>query len=139
MKKSIILFLILILFSCESTTIKNNSSEDIEKAKKLTNNFYEDLEKNDTILIYNYLDHSISKVEFNKLIVTNNKEFGHIKEIKIVSIDTKSIITKNSIKSDYKISIDVMYEKTNVLEYLLFEKTNSTDFKLSKYLIQNPL
>ena len=137
MRKILLVAVLAIIASCEKITTKNNAPEDIEFAEELATKFYEEIINGDTLKIYNYIDKSIPKEDFQNLINENNSQYGKILNVDIKSTNTFNI-TKNGLnESEYKIEVEITYEKFKTLEYLLFTKNNNNDVYLQKYLVQN--
>jgi hypothetical protein len=135
MKKILLVAVLAIIASCEKITTKNNAP-DIEFAEELATKFYEEIINGDTLKIYNYIDKSIPKEDFQNLINENNSQYGKILNVDIKSTNTFNI-TKNGLnESEYKIEVEITYEKFKTLEYLLFTKNNN-EVLLQKYLVQN--
>lgn len=137
MKKVYLLFILISIYSCEQIVTKENDKQDIELANKVSTNFYNQIIENDTLSIFNKLDSSINKDEFAELINANKKDFGNILKVDIVKTNTIRVVKNNMTNLDYKIELNVEYEKNECTEYLMYIGESEDKLVLNKYLI-NP-
>ena len=137
MKKILLVAVLAILASCETITKKNNDSEDVKFAEELATKFYKELMSGDTLKIHSYIDKSIPKEEFQNLVNKNYSQYGKILKADVKTTKTFSMAKNELNESEYKIEMEVTYEKFKTLEYLLFIKNNKSEVYLQKYLVQN--
>ena len=137
MKKFLLVAVLAILVSCETISKKNNDKDDVKFAEELATKFYKELMNGDTLKIHNYIDKSIPKEEFQNLVNKNYSQYGKILKADVKTTNTFSLAKNEINESEYKIEMEVTYEKFKTLEYLLFNKNNNSEVYLQKYLVQN--
>lgn len=137
--KKYLLGLFFLSIACQRKEVRINDESDAKYAKDLATKFYKELSDLDTLKIYSYLDVSIPKESFHKLIVKNNNDFGEITKVDITNVSTNYINIDNSIEVSFQVKTLVVYEKVKCQETVSFIKKNKETVKLEGYLFQEIL
>jgi len=126
---------LLLFYSCQEKIL--NDASDIEKAKSLTEEFYQRIKDKDAGMICKNLDRNLDEKHFCRLLSVHIKEYADFKKKSIYNIETVRNGSNKSEVITYDIMLDVSYQKGKSYETLNFRKEKGS-VKLVSYYFSPP-
>lgn len=133
-KFNYLIFTIIFVTSCTNREAIKNAPADINKAKNLASEFYENLSMMDTVKINNRLTKDLNIDEFNKTIKDKINVSGSINNADVINVETMDEnINGKYVKTIYDLQVIVKYDNHTNIETLGFEKDSTGNISIYSY------
>jgi len=136
--KYFVVFLLVILFSCNSNTKTSNDSNDIEYAGKLSQDFYKRLKERRYDEIYKRCHDSLNLNELKILLIKKDSILGNVVRIDNLKAQTTNTTSNDVSYAEYAIELTAIYERGKQKEFLGFVKRNEDNEAVLKTYYSDP-
>lgn len=131
--KIIVIFIVVIFFSCNSYVERNNEPNDILEARAITGKFYTDMYNGNRNNIYQMFTDSSSMNDFKNLSHAKDSILGKMLTFDIINVNTKHIESKDINQVQYSIELGVKYQKGKNKEFVKLIKNGKAKMILESY------